>query len=151
MTITNALQSGRTVTTFVGGALVVVAVSGCAGEADPSPSRVAGPQQDSMQTPATPDYKDGDYTATGWYGSLPSHQDVTLSIAGDTVTAVTITTPAEDETSLGYQQRFTAALPAAIIGRELADLDVDRLAGASGCSEGFMDALAKVRADAIAD
>ena len=62
------------------------------------------------------DYQDGEYTATGWYGSLPSHQDVTLTIADDTVTAVEITTPAENPTSLEHQQRFAAALPEAVIG-----------------------------------
>jgi uncharacterized protein with FMN-binding domain len=95
-----------------------------------------------------PMYPDGEYSATGWYGSLPSHHDVTLTIEDDVVTAVEITTPAEDETSLGYQQRFAAALPAAVIGRDVDELDVDRLAGSSGCSEGFMDALEKIRTQA---
>lgn len=90
------------------------------------------------------DYLDGVYTATGWYGSLPSHHDVTLTIQDDTVTAVEITTPARNPTSLEYQQRFAEALPAAVIGRDIDTLDIDRLAGSSGCSEGFMDALAKI-------
>jgi uncharacterized protein with FMN-binding domain len=91
------------------------------------------------------DYEDGQYTATGWYGSLPSHQDVTITLEDDTVTAVEITTPAEDETSLGHQQRFAEALPPAVIGEDIDTLEVDRLAGASGCSEGFMNALAEIR------
>jgi uncharacterized protein with FMN-binding domain len=94
------------------------------------------------------DYRDGRYSATGWYGSLPSHQDVTLTIRDDTVTAVEITAPAEDDTSLGHQQRFAAALPDAVIGRDLDTLDIDRLAGASGCSEGFMNALVEIRSAA---
>jgi len=49
---------------------------------------------------------------------------------------------------MGYQQRFAEALPAAIVGRSIDDLAVDRLAGSSGCSEGFMDALAKIKRDA---
>jgi uncharacterized protein with FMN-binding domain len=93
-------------------------------------------------------YRDGEYSATGWYGSAPSHHDVTLTITDDTVTGVEITTPAEDETSLGYQQRFADALPQAIIGRSIDDLSVDRLAGSSGCSEGFMDALVQIQAEA---
>ena len=99
---------------------------------------------------ATPDaeYRDGEYTATGWYGSLPSHHDVTLTIADGEVTAVEIATPAEDETSLGYQQRFAAALPDTILGERLDEIAVDKLAGSSGCSEGFMDALEKIKAEA---
>jgi uncharacterized protein with FMN-binding domain len=95
-------------------------------------------------------YADGEYAATGWYGGLPSHQDVTLTVDDDVVTGVQITTPAEDETSLGYQQRFAEALPGAIVGRSLDEIAVDRLAGSSGCSEGFMDALAKIKAQAAA-
>ena len=64
------------------------------------------------------------------------------------MTAVEITTPAEDATSLGYQQRFAAALPEAVIGQSVDTLAVDRLAGSSGCSEGFMDALAQIREQA---
>lgn len=96
-------------------------------------------------------YEDGEYSARGWYGSLPSHHDVTLTIEDDTVSDVSITTPAEDETSLGYQQRFAEALPGAIIGRPLDEISFDRLAGSSGCSEGFMNALNQIRDDARAD
>jgi len=96
------------------------------------------------------DYRDGEYSATGWYGSLPSHHDVTLTIEDNIVAAVEISTPAEDQTSLGYQQRFADALPQAVVGRNIDELDVDRLAGSSGCSEGFMDALAQIKEAAAA-
>ena len=112
--------------------IVALALSGCAAEN------------------SSPSYRDGEYTARGWYGGLPSHHDVTLTVEDDVVSAVEITTPAQDETSLGYQQRFAAALPDAIVGRDLDDIAVDRLAGSSGCSEGFMDALEKIRAQAAA-
>ncbi len=110
----------------------------------PQPSPTAEPTGEAGR------YRDGEYTARGWYGGLPSHQDVTLTVTADTVTAVEITTPAEDDTSLGYQQRFAQALPQAIIARPIDELDVDRLAGSSGCSEGFMDALAQIRNQAAA-
>lgn len=96
------------------------------------------------------DYRDGDFSARGTYGSLPSHQDVTLTLDGGVVTDVSITTPAEDTTSLGYQTRFATALPGAIVGKKFADLSVDRLAGSSGCSEGFMDALEQIKSEASA-
>lgn len=115
--------------------------------ADPTPTEVAAPAPAPAPAGA---YVDGEYSATGWYGSLPSHHDVTLTIDDDIVTDVQITTPAEDETSLGYQQRFTEALPGAVVGRSLDEIAVDRLAGSSGCSEGFMDALAQIREQAAA-
>lgn len=100
---------------------------------------------------ATEAYRDGEYSARGWYGSLPSHHDVTLTIENDIVTDVAITTPAEDEVSLGYQQRFADALPAEVVGQPLDEVTVDRLAGSSGCSEGFMNALSDIREEARRD
>jgi uncharacterized protein with FMN-binding domain len=107
----------------------------------PDPAAPAAPAADS-------EFRDGEYSATGWYGGLPSHHDVTLTIENDLIVDVEINTPAEDETSLGYQQRFVAALPDAVVGRDISDLTVDRLAGSSGCSEGFMDALAQIKEQA---
>ena len=114
----------------------------------------AAPENENATTPpssapsAGNEYTDGEYSATGWYGSLPSHQDVTLTLQDGTITDVEITTPAENETSLGYQTRFAEALPDAAIGRPIAELAIDRVAGSSGCSEGFMDALAQIKEEA---
>ena len=79
----------------------------------------------------TDTYRDGEYSARGWYGSLPSHHDVTLTIENGIVTDVDITTPADDEISLGYQQRFADALPREVVGTPLDGIVVDRLAGSS--------------------
>ena len=113
--------------------VAAIGMTGCSSE----------PEETATATATT--FEDGEYSARGWYGGLPSHHDVTLTIDNNIITDVEITTPAEDETSLGYQQRFAAALPDAVIGRDIADLSVDRLAGSSGCSEGFMDALAQIK------
>ena len=112
---------------------------------------VAAPDAASSDATAVDsEFRDGEYSATGWYGGLPSHHDVTLTIENDLIVDVEINTPAEDETSLGYQQRFVSALPDAVVGRDISDLTVDRLAGSSGCSEGFMDALAQIKEQAAA-
>jgi uncharacterized protein with FMN-binding domain len=133
-----------------GAALAVVAamtpMAACAPVTVPAPTPT--PRETEMSSSEAV-YADGEYRARGWYGSLPSHQDVTLTIEDGTVTDVQITTPAENETSLGYQQRFAEALPEAIIGRALDEIQLDRLAGSSGCSEGFMDALADIREAAL--
>jgi len=137
------------------GMALALGLTGCSDAAPqnnaPTPSTTPESDDTTTTTPsAAAEFSDGEYSATGWYGSLPSHHDVTLTIAGGAITDVEITTPAEDETSLGYQQHFAAALPQAVIGRNIADLTVDRLAGSSGCSEGFMDALAKIKEEAAA-
>lgn len=129
----------------VGAVILGAGLAGCAATAE----------EPATETPATEglpsmDYTDGTYEATGWYGSLPSHQDITLTLEDDIVTAVSVTTPAEDPTSLGHQQRFAGALGEEIIGIDIDTIAIDRLAGASGCSEGFMDALAEIKTAAEA-
>ena len=133
--------------TTIGTAVVVASLglTACGEE----PSRESQPSVSQPSPASDTSYRDGEYSATGWYGSLPSHHDVTLSIEDNVVTAVEITTPAEDPTSLGYQERFAAALPDAVIGRSVSDLALDRLAGSSGCSEGFMDALTQIKQQAL--
>ena len=142
------------------GVALALSLSGCSDAGSPSDAATRTPDtatttpESNVTTTSSPPaagrFADGEYSATGWYGSLPSHHDVTLTIEGGAITEVEITTPAEDETSLGYQQRFAAALPKAVIGKDVATLSVDRLAGSSGCSEGFMDALAKIKEEAAA-
>lgn len=142
----------------LGAVALGVGLVSCSPQATPPASTAAAPP--TIPTPPataapgaaapTTSYADGEYFATGWYGGLPSHHDVTLTISDDVVTGVEITTPAEDEVSLGYQQRFAAALPAEVVGRSIDDIAVDRLAGSSGCSEGFMDALAQIKEQAAA-
>lgn len=147
------MRSGerRALAIGIGSILIGLPLVSCA--ASPAPERDA---ERPTNTPAVPSarpsdapsagrYADGSFEARGWYGSLPSHHDVSLTISGGIVTDVSITTPAEDETSLGYQRRFAAALPGAVIGRPIDELDVDRLAGSSGCSEGFMAALEQIK------
>lgn len=148
------MQSGiRTRTAMSLGAVALgVGFASCSPQAEApttsteSPAPAPSPESGEPTTA----YTDGQYSATGWYGGLPSHHDVTLTIDDEVVTDVEITTPAEDETSLGYQLRFAEALPGAIIGRSIDDIAVDRLAGSSGCSEGFMDALAQIKEQAAA-
>ncbi|MEX0159461.1 MULTISPECIES: hypothetical protein [unclassified Microbacterium] len=132
---------------WVAGALVAgVSLAACAADSAPRPIDESSPAPDASEV----DYRDGEYAAIGWYGSLPSHQDVALTIEDDIVTEVTITTPAEDPTSLQHQQAFADALPGEIVGQQIDVIALDRLAGASGCSEGFMNALAEIKTRARA-
>jgi len=77
--------------TTIGVVLMSVALTSCAASPD---APTSSPTDDAASAPAAPaaspgaepsaagDYCDGRYSATGWYGSLPSHQDVTLTIRG---------------------------------------------------------------------
>ena len=120
--------------------------TGCTTEAPQTPSPSL-----SATTPAPEEdmrYLDGDYQAEGWYGGLPSHITVDLSLQDDAITDVSITNHATDPTSLGYQEAFAEAIGEIAIGQPLDDADVDIVAGASGTSEGWNSALDLIREDA---
>jgi uncharacterized protein with FMN-binding domain len=93
-------------------------------------------------------YRDGVYVARGWYGSLPSHIDVTVTLTNDRITHVRVTPRATDGISRDYQVRFAEAAPQVVTGRRIDEINVDHLAGASGTPKGFTDALAKIRREA---
>jgi uncharacterized protein with FMN-binding domain len=93
-------------------------------------------------------YRDGTYTAKGQYGNLPSFLTVTVKLKDDRITSTAVKTHATDPTSLDYQRRFAAAVPAAVRGKLIADVKVGRLAGSSGCPTGFNAALDQIRAKA---
>ncbi|SFP80121.1 hypothetical protein [Sphingomonas rubra] len=93
-------------------------------------------------------FADGVYTATGQYGGLPSSLTVRVRLVRGTIAGVEVGTPAKNPTSLGYQKRFAAAVPAVVVGRPIDQVRVGKLAGASGCPDGFNAAIAKIRTQA---
>jgi uncharacterized protein with FMN-binding domain len=94
------------------------------------------------------DYVDGQYTAEGQYGSLSSSIGVTVTLTGDIVTAVSVTPHATDPTSLDLQNRFAAAVPTVVVGRDIDEITVARLAGSSHTPHGFNAALEEIKAQA---
>ena len=93
-------------------------------------------------------YEDGTYNAIGVYGGGPSYLDVTVTISDEAIADVTVGTMAENETSLGYQERFAAAVPDVVIGKNLDEAEAGKLAGASTCPDGFNDAIEQIREQA---
>jgi len=72
--------------------------------------------------------------------------DFTISLEDGVITNVeSELMPENNDTSRGYQQRFAAAAPDEVEGKPIDDLNVGTIAGASGCSDGFNDALEKIR------
>ncbi|GAA4390055.1 hypothetical protein [Tsukamurella soli] len=128
---------------------LVAPLAGCSGTdtAARASSPADPPPTGARSTGAA--YRNGTYTARGVYGGAPSYMTVTVTVRAGTITAVTVTPmPINNDTSRGYQERFAAAVPGVVIGKRLADVEVGKLAGASGCPDGFNDALAKIRRQA---
>lgn len=132
----------------------VMSVAGCAapeGSREPDPGTTTGTATDptaSGESSTERRYTDGDYTATGWYGGQPSHIIVDVTLRDDRVVAVEVTPTATNETSLDLQEQFAAAVADEVVGRPIDEIELDYLAGSSGTTQGFNDALDAIRQDA---
>jgi uncharacterized protein with FMN-binding domain len=116
----------------------------CGAGADDERATTGGVGADGS-APSASEYTNGDYTATGWYGGLPSSIGVAVTLESSVLTAVTVTPHATDATSLDYQRRFADAVPNVVVGRRIDEVNVGRLAGSSGTPIGFNDALRQIR------
>jgi hypothetical protein len=76
---------------------------------------------------------------------------VSVTLADDVVTSVAVTPYATNPTSLDLQQRFAEALPAVVVGSDIEEVRIDRLAGSSGTPVGFHDALEQMKSLAAAE
>ncbi len=144
------------------------ALAGCAvsaADADSDPSTTT----DAATTPATPSagstsstaaataepsstYADGSYTATGSYQTPESIEQITVTVtlANDVVTAVEVTgTPTKAETR-EYQSKFIGGIADVVVGQDIDQLSVSRVAGSSLTSGGFNQAIEEIQSEAAA-
>ena len=77
-------------------------------------------------------------------------QTFTVTIANDAVSDVTVKTVKADPTATQYESQFIGGIKAAIVGKKIDDLNVTRVAGSSLTSQGFDNALTKIKSDAKA-
>lgn len=123
------------------------ALAGCAaGTADAAGSGGGT----SGGTSVTGPYADGTYTEDGSYLSPAGEQTVTvkLTMAGDKITAITVTPHATDPTARAYQTMFVQGVAAIVVGKDIDQLSVSRVAGSSLTSGGFNQAIAAIKAAA---
>ncbi|MFI6691127.1 hypothetical protein ACIBLA_05060 [Streptomyces sp. NPDC050433] len=93
-------------------------------------------------------YADGEYTVDGEYGVRGSSIGVRLTLEGGEITTVDVIPHATNETSRGLQQRFADAVPQLVVGRDIDDVRLDRVAGNSNTPKGFNDALEEIKDEA---
>ncbi len=95
-------------------------------------------------------YTDGTYTAEGTYATPESVEtiSVTLTLEDDVVTAVEVTGDPQRPESEQYQSQFIGGIDAEVVGRDIDDIAVSRVAGSSLTSGGFTEALETIKAEA---
>jgi uncharacterized protein with FMN-binding domain len=95
-------------------------------------------------------YRDGTYSADGTYRS-PQGQEtvgVQLTLASGTVTAVKITEHPSNPNTRKFQGEFSGGIAAQVVGRNIDELNIEKVAGSSLTSGGFNEAVEKIKAEA---
>lgn len=160
---TTAVPRPVRVGTALLGVAGIVTLAGCSGgtsdAAAPAASEAAPAASSAPSTSAAADtsstsgsYKDGTYEATGQYSTPESVEtiDVTLTVAGDTVTAVEVTGDPQAAESKRYQGEFIGGIQSEVVGKKLDELSVSKVAGSSLTSGGFNKAVDTIKTEAKA-
>lgn len=90
------------------------------------------------------DYTAGDYAAEGSYTTPAGSEQigVALTLAADgTVESLTVTSLAVNPNSRQFQAKFLSGIDEVAVGKDIATLRVDKVAGSSLSSQGFNAAL----------
>ncbi|SMQ62935.1 FMN-binding protein [Agreia sp. VKM Ac-1783] len=149
----------KTAVTALAGLSLLGVVTGCSTGADASdaastPAASSKSTSDAAPSTSAPagssEYKDGEYKAEGEYTSPGGKETVgvSLTLAGDKVTAVTVTPESTNPNGKKYQGEFADGIAAEVVGKSLNELKVSKVAGSSLTSGGFNDAVDKIKADA---
>ena len=100
--------------------------------------------------PADASYVDGTYTAEGSYATPESVETITVTVTlrDDTVTAVEVVGNPKKPESRQYQGRFIGGIAAEVVGKDIDELAVSRVAGSSLTSGGFNSAIELIKQQA---
>ena len=95
-------------------------------------------------------YADGTYTAEGSYATPESVETITVTVTleDDIVTAVEVTGDPQKRESEQYQGQFIGGIADVVVGQDIDDLQVSRVAGSSLTSGGFNKAIEAIKSEA---
>jgi len=96
------------------------------------------------------EWQDGTYRAEGGYRSPEGAETVvvSLTVANNVITEISVTPNATNSTSKRYQGQFAEGIATETVGKPLGALQVSRVSGSSLTSGGFNQALEAIKADA---
>ena len=153
------LAANKTAVAVIAGLSLAGALAGCAPtEAPSTPAETTEPTTAPTTAPdagtdtgaATSAYTDGTYTESGSYQSPngPESVDVTVTLADDVITAVEVVGHGDNPDSKHYQGEFIGGIGAVVVGQNIDDIQVSKVAGSSLTSGGFTSAIDAIKADA---
>lgn len=99
---------------------------------------------------ASTQYKNGTYEASGTYTSPGGTEsiDVSLVLEGDVITSATVTPKATRPNSVKYQGLFKENFESEVVGKNIDEVNLDKVGGSSLTPKGFMDALEEIKSQA---
>lgn len=115
-----------------------------------TPSASTSEAATAPATAHTTRYKNGTYTATGSYSSPggPEQIGVTLTLANDTISRLSVDTSTASGPAEQFQNQFAEGIDALVVGKRLDQVSVSRVSGSSLTSAGFDKAIATIAAHA---
>lgn len=97
-------------------------------------------------------YKNGTYTTTGNYTSPGGAESikVTVTLVNDKITDATVVSNAFRPNSVQFQGMFISGFKTLVVGKNIDEVQLDKVAGSSLTPKGFNDALSKIKIEARA-
>ena len=150
-----SLHDHKTTIAVCAGLTLVGALAGCNATADVGAPPAPAPSAESTTPAEAPasgaaTYTDGSYTENGSYQSPNGTEsvDVTITLAADVITAVTVVGNGDSRDSQRYQGEFIDGIAAVVVGKNIDSISVSKVAGSSLTSGGFNSAVDAIKADA---
>lgn len=147
------VRAGAALTAVAGIALLAGCAPTSSGAEEPTTTDTGAAE--STDTGSTGDtgsgsYADGTYTADGSYATPESVEtiSVTVTLQDDVITAVEVTGDPQKRESEQYQGEFIGGIADVVVGEDIDDIQVSRVAGSSLTSTGFNEAIETIKSEA---
>ncbi|MCU1412108.1 MAG: FMN-binding protein [Rhodoglobus sp.] len=147
-----SLDKNKTAVALLGGLALVGALAGCSAPAADTGTPSDSGSDTSDGATASGTYTDGTYTESADYQAPSGTEtvDVTLTLADNVITDVQVTGHATDPEAKLHQGQFAGGIAGVVVGKNIDEIQVDKVGGSSLTSGGFNAAVDLIKADAAA-
>lgn len=150
------LTASRPAIALAAGLTLAGALAGCSAQppAEAEPSREdqpdVAPDSGAGAGTTSGSYSDGTYSASGQYQSPNGIEtlDVTITLTDDIITAVEVVGHGTNPNTVHYQGEFIGGIAGLVVGKDIDEISVSKVAGSSLASGGFNAAVESIKADA---
>lgn len=139
----SSARAGATLAAVAG----IVLLSGCSPAADGANDATTDTGSSGSTEPA---YADGTYTAEGSYATPETVETITVTVTleSDIVTDVEVAGDPQKAESQQFQGEFIGGIADVVVGEDIDEIAVSRVAGSSLTSGGFNQAIEAIKAEA---